>query len=103
MKTTPPATALMTAGLLATALFASTVQAAPPTGAPPAGGPPRLELPPMPLTLQPGQILDAATFANAIPVSPADASGVVTIQIEDKLVRVHKATRRVVEVITQPK
>lgn len=46
-----------------------------------------------------GEILDIAVYERGKIIVPADSQGVVTIQIEDKVVSLIKATREIVEVL----
>ncbi len=46
-----------------------------------------------------GEILDNNIFLQGQIVVPVDSDGLITIQIEGKLVRLYKATREIVEIL----
>lgn len=46
-----------------------------------------------------GEKLDADIYHNAHIVVPVDHHGIITVQIEDKIVRLIKASREIVEIL----
>lgn len=46
-----------------------------------------------------GEVLDVAVFQRGKIVAPLDSKGVITIEVEGKLIRLIKATREIVDIL----
>lgn len=46
-----------------------------------------------------GEILDKEIFNRGIIIVPPDINGLMTIQVEDKLIRLIKSTRKIVDIL----
>jgi len=46
-----------------------------------------------------GEILDRTVYAHSKQIGPVDSRGIVTIQVEDRVIRLYKATREIVDIL----
>lgn len=46
-----------------------------------------------------GEILDRAVYARSKQIGQVDSRGIVTIRVEDRVIRLYKATREIVDIL----
>ena len=51
--------------------------------------------------LKAGEILDQEIYEKGIVVKPVDGDGVITIKIDDKIIRLIEATREIIDVLSE--
>ena len=51
--------------------------------------------------LQPGSIMDRAVYDHGVVIRSEDAHGIVTIRVEDEVVRLIRATREIVDILSR--